>query len=138
VRLIAVGQPNCVGEETLHDVREEMTILRSFSKQIPAVFLENGDATIAAVLHELESCTCAHFACHARQNNNHQMNTALEMHDGPLSLYKISKVSLQYADFAMLLACASARGTIHLPNEAIHIASGLQFAGFRRVLWVPA
>jgi CHAT domain-containing protein len=45
------------------------------------------------------------------------------------------KAQLPNAEFAFLSACHSAAGDIHgTPDESIHLASALQFCGFRSVI----
>jgi hypothetical protein len=55
------------------------------------------------------------------------------MHDGPLHVSKLSQLT-PHAEFAMLLACETAKGERLLLNEAIHIVASFQFAGFRSVI----
>jgi len=92
------------------------------------------EATTDAVINGLEKCTWAHFACHALQDLDQPTKSALFMHDGPLTLARIVQSSLSNAQFAFLSACQSAAGSKFLPNESVHIAAGLQFAGFRSIV----
>ncbi|KIM82721.1 hypothetical protein PILCRDRAFT_7632 [Piloderma croceum F 1598] len=53
---------------------------------------------------------------------------------GQLELGAIASKRLSNAQFAFLSACHAASGLKELPGEAIHLAAGLQFAGFLSVI----
>jgi CHAT domain-containing protein len=87
------------------------------------------------VVERLKGASCAHFACHGHQDQTGgALQSALFVHDGPLRLSRIASCRLPNADFAFLSACHSASGLDHLPDEAMHIAAGMQVAGFRSVI----
>jgi CHAT domain-containing protein len=56
------------------------------------------------------------------------------MHDGHLTLARIAQKPLDRAQFAFLSVCQSAKGSTLFPHESVHIAAGLQFAGFCSVV----
>jgi CHAT domain-containing protein len=58
----------------------------------------------------------------------------LLLHDRALTVREISRLRLAQADLAFLAACSTARGSEHLADEAIHIASAFQLAGYRDVV----
>lgn len=62
------------------------------------------------------------------------MESAFSLHDGSLKLSQIACNKLSIGQFAFLSACHSASGLNDLPGEAIHLAAGLQFAGFPSVI----
>ncbi|EIM86026.1 uncharacterized protein STEHIDRAFT_58058 [Stereum hirsutum FP-91666 SS1] len=97
-------------------------------------YLEDHNATIASLRDALTEHSFTHFACHAQQNVKQALESAFLMHDGKLSLAILSQTSLPNADFAMLLACESARGAVNVSNEFIHLAAGLLVVGFRSVI----
>lgn len=144
LHMLAVAQSKDVcGAPGLQSATEEMQILRKFIGSNPSTVVEDDAATVDSVAKGLNNCTWAHFACHAVQNANEPTKSALLMHDGPLTLSRIARSSilsrivrpsLPSAQFAYLSACQSAKGSKDLPNESIHIAAGLQFAGFRSVV----
>jgi CHAT domain-containing protein len=92
------------------------------------------DATINGVVGALSSCTWAHFACHGLQDPDKPMDSAFVVQDGFLSLAKIAQSLSPNAQFAFLCACQTAKGSNILPNESLHMAAGLQFAGFKSVV----
>lgn len=62
------------------------------------------------------------------------MKSAFLLQDGPLSLSDIASLNLPQADFAYLAACQTATGDLRMPDESLHLAGGLQVAGYRHVI----
>ncbi|KAG1890193.1 CHAT domain-containing protein [Suillus subluteus] len=67
-------------------------------------------------------------------NYKDPFNLALLMHDQPLSLLDMTQTDLSRHEFAFLSACETAAGDHDSPDEAIHLAAGLQFAGVKSVI----
>lgn len=59
---------------------------------------------------------------------------SLAQEDSPLRLFDIIKTDLPQAELAFLSACHSAAGDKSTPDEAVHLAAGMLFAGFRSVV----
>ncbi|KAG1852559.1 CHAT domain-containing protein, partial [Suillus tomentosus] len=51
-----------------------------------------------------------------------------------LPLIDIAQTDLSRHEFAFLSACDTAAGDLKTPNEVIHLAAGLQFAGVKSVI----
>jgi CHAT domain-containing protein len=96
--------------------------------------LSNEDATAAGVLAGLADHTWAHFACHAHGDLATPSQGGLRLHDRVLRLSEISDLRLEYAELAYLSACSTAHVGVRHANEAIHLASAFQLAGFRHVI----
>jgi CHAT domain-containing protein len=62
------------------------------------------------------------------------MDSSLFLGDGPLSLSQIATLRLTDAEIAFLSACRTAGGSDILADEAMHIAAGMQMAGYRSVV----
>jgi CHAT domain-containing protein len=58
----------------------------------------------------------------------------LELQNGRLKLSEIAIKPLPHAEFTFLSACQTATGHDSLPEEAIHLAAGLLFAGYKGVI----
>jgi CHAT domain-containing protein len=86
------------------------------------------------VSHALDSCSWVHFACHGYQDSILGMKSAFSLYDGHLELSKIASKRLSTGQFAFLSACHAASGLKDLPGEAMHLAAGIQFAGFPSVI----
>jgi len=98
------------------------------------VCLRESEATVNAVSSALNLCSWVHFACHGSQDLKLGMKSALSLHDGHLELSEIAAKKLSYGQFAFFSACQAASGLKDLPGKAMHLAAGLQFAGFPSVI----
>ena len=98
------------------------------------VLLEGAQATREHVLDVIPHARWAHFACHAGSSPLEPGAARIYLHDGPLDLSEISRLRVDDAEFAYLAACETARGSIPLADEAIHVASAFQLAGYRHVV----
>ena len=62
------------------------------------------------------------------------MKSEFSLHDGYFKLSEIASKQLSNRQFAFLSACQTASGLKDLPGEAMHLAAGLQVAGFPSVI----
>ncbi|MEU0532325.1 CHAT domain-containing protein [Amycolatopsis tolypomycina] len=110
----------------------EATLLHQRHPGIPP--LRDRDATTERVRAALPSATWAHFACHASAAMASPSRNVLHLADSVLALPDISSMRLDEAELAYLSACqTSATGWRHA-DEALHLASAFQLAGFRHVI----
>ncbi|KAG8863097.1 hypothetical protein FRB96_009277 [Tulasnella sp. 330] len=124
-----IGNANAPGEAILTHLGDE---LAGIMKRIPDITILKGEkCTREAVLAGLDDHAWVHFACHGHQD---LFRSDFALADGPLYLIEIIKKRLPLAELAMLSACHSAAGDHETPDEAIHLAGGMQFAGFRSVI----
>jgi tetratricopeptide (TPR) repeat protein len=100
----------------------------------PGTLFTNDQATIDSVLTALQKTTWAHFACHAGTNPRTPSEGALHLHDGMLPIARISRLELAEAELAYLSACSTGQTGWRHADEAIHLASAFQLAGFRHVI----
>lgn len=144
LQLLAVSQPNtsdlCPLPQSIVEVKKLVDAAHSAAAysdgnpKLDILHLSGSDATISRVLGALGSFSWVHFACHGSQHPTVGMNSAFALHDGHLKLGEIASKSLPSAQFAFLSACHAAAGLKDLPGEAMHLAAGLQFAGFPSVI----
>ena len=99
-----------------------------------AVRLVDADATVSAVTEALLRAGRAHFACHAVTDPASPSETHLLLADGALPVREISRLRLPHVELAYLSACSTARGDARLADEAIHVSSAFQLAGYRHVV----
>jgi CHAT domain-containing protein len=136
-KLMVVIQPDIPNGNPLPCTEEE---LQRISKHVPNDFLlrlgiENVPATVQAALSHLRSSNVVHFACHGIQDVMAPLESGLILHDGHrLTVNEIMKQPTPSASLTFLSACETAVGTENLPDEAMHLAASLQFAGFRSVV----
>ncbi|WP_369263629.1 CHAT domain-containing protein [Streptomyces sp. R35] len=94
--------------------------------------------TKANVLAHLPTCSIAHFACHAASDPTDPSKSLLLLHDHekePLTVAALAPVRLDHAQLAYLSACRTAAiGAENLLDEAIHLTSAFQLAGFPHVI----
>jgi CHAT domain-containing protein len=132
---IGQGQPGAGKGKELLAVDSELELVR---KLVPATASRtsiSGDAaTRAGALKALEDNTWVHLACHGKQDPAQPYHSHFVMRDEHLTLLDIMERDIPRAEFAFLSACHTAVGDKETPDEVIHLAAGLQFAGFKSVV----
>ncbi|MEW2131555.1 CHAT domain-containing protein [Streptomyces sp. NPDC005435] len=129
--LLAVVVPDAPGTRPLGGVRREVRELRALFP-VPGV-LAGPRATRDNVLGVLSAHPYVHFACHGVSDPDNPSRARLLVHDHqehPLTVRHISRLELPNARLAVLSACDTARGSELLADEAIHITSAFQIAGY--------
>jgi CHAT domain-containing protein len=144
LKLLAVSQPNTsdlpslpqsiVEVNKLVDAAHLAAVNSGGNTKPDILHLNGADAITTHVLGALDEFPWIHFACHGFQHPTLGMKSAFALHDGQLELTTIASKNLPSARFAFLSACHAAAGLKDLPGEAIHLAAGLQFAGFPSVV----
>jgi hypothetical protein len=129
---LAVAMPETPGHAALPATVREAT---AFTGDLggPAALIGPA-ATRGAVRAALPGAAIAHFACHASSDPADAAASHLLLHDGPLTVTEISQLRLDGAELAYLSACATARGSMVLADEAIHVASACQLAGYAQAV----
>ncbi|MEU6796176.1 CHAT domain-containing protein [Nonomuraea wenchangensis] len=96
------------------------------------------EPTRETVLSHLATSSIAHFACHGAIHPTDLSRSMLVLQDhatAPLTVAALNAVRLDHAELAYLSACVTATGpSAQLADEAIHLATGFQLAGFRNVV----
>jgi CHAT domain-containing protein len=139
LKLLAVSLPDTPGQECLplsvQEVDKVVHVVSSAGSRTDDIVCLNGtDATVDRVLHALDSCSWVHLACHGIQHPTSGMNSAFALFNGELKLGQIASKRVPIGRFAFLSVCHAAAGLPTLPGEALHLAGGLQFAGFPSVI----
>ncbi|KAJ7939220.1 CHAT domain-containing protein [Mycena leptocephala] len=142
-KMTAVIQPDTPNCSSLPATWEE---LERIQKNVPTQWLTSlghdfkSPATVESALHHLQESSIAHFACHGMQNVQNPLNSALLLTDGPLKVSELMrrddhlKSRQKNMTLAFLGACETAKGDDKVPDEAMHLAATLLFAGFRGVI----
>ena len=131
-RLLSVAMSRTPGQAPLPaTLAEAEALVRRLGGEHPLV---DAAATRGNVGSALASASWAHFACHAHSDPASPSNSHLLLHDRPMSVTEVSRLRLEHAELAYLSACSTARGSAKLADEAIHIASAFQLAGYRHVI----
>lgn len=94
--------------------------------------------TKANVLEHLPACSIAHFACHGFSDPADPSKSLLLLHDhatDPLTVAGLAPIRLDGPQLAYLSACRTAAiDTGALVDEAVHLVSAFQLAGFPQVI----
>ncbi|KAG1834333.1 CHAT domain-containing protein [Suillus subalutaceus] len=138
VSFAAIGQDHPAGaSHTLECVEPELELVQSLLPPPPTVSftkITSVDAMQSRALCALRENTWLHFSCHGTQKYEDPFNLAFLMRDQPLSLLDIAQTDLSRHEFTFLSAYDTAVGDQDTPDEVIHLAAGLQFAGVKSVV----
>ncbi|MEU2167926.1 CHAT domain-containing protein [Micromonospora chersina] len=127
-RALAVGINSVPGLPALnYAAAEAKDVHRRFAAA--STLLLGEDATRERILAGLDGAAWAHFACHAAEAAD-PADSYLALSDGPLPAKEIMSRELDQPFLAFLSACTTAFGGTSLIDEAIHMASAFQVAGF--------
>ncbi|KAI9566215.1 TPR-like protein [Boletus coccyginus] len=134
-RFIAIGEAKAFGESELLSVGTEleniglhMDGLATFTR------IDGEDSCISRVVEELGRNDWVHLACHGLPNPKKPFESAFALRDGHFTIQHIIGCDLKNPEFAYLSACHTTVGDEESPDEVIHLASAMQFAGFRSVI----
>ncbi|KAG2138598.1 CHAT domain-containing protein [Suillus bovinus] len=138
-RVLAIGQAAPTGGfSKLGTVDEELDSLQSIlAPAIPMTRMTGESATCSESLRAIHSSPWVHLACHGKQDVTRPLKSCFAMSDGPLTLLDIVRApsnSVRCSEFAFLSACHTAAGDHKAPDEVVHLAAAMQFAGFRGVV----
>jgi tetratricopeptide (TPR) repeat protein len=107
----------------------------------PAAVTAGGDdvelPTRDRVLRLLRECSIAHFACHGVSDTVDPSRSRLLLHDhatAPFTVAALAPLDLGHARLAYLSACETATTGDQLIDEAIHLTSAFQLAGYPHVI----
>ncbi|KAL6228871.1 CHAT domain-containing protein [Aspergillus navahoensis] len=134
--ILLVTMPETPGAYPLPGVQAEAAAIRE-SVSAPHAVHPLRQPSAEAVLRALPDCSIAHFACHGSSDLTDPSSSYLALqgqsesvHD-PLTVQMISESRLGRAWLAYLSACSTAENQVAaLADEALHLASGFQVAGF--------
>ena len=134
-RFIAIGQAAAKGAGELPSVGTELTNIGQLVDGL-ATFtrIEGEGSCVSNVTDELGKNEWVHFACHGIPNRKQPFESAFALRDGPFTIQHIVQCNLENPEFAYLSACHTTVGDQESPDEVIHLASAMQFAGFRSVI----
>lgn len=132
-RVLVISQPNTPGQRPLPGTLEEVRQIKACLGRHDMKWLNEGDATIQAVLEGMGTYSWCHLACHGIQHREDPMKSSFALYDGSLELQTIMSKSFPSAEVAFLSACQTASGDEALPEEAVHLAAGMLAAGYQTV-----
>ncbi|CEL58984.1 hypothetical protein RSOLAG1IB_08982 [Rhizoctonia solani AG-1 IB] len=138
-RILGVGQETAPGHgmDELPGTTKELAHIKGHAQKMTSIGyseLRGDKATTTAVLDAMDQHDWVHLACHAHQNVGDPNMSGFLLHDGILDLASINRRSFKNKGLAFLSACQTATGDAKLPDEAIHLASGMLMAGYTSVI----
>ncbi|WP_415949446.1 CHAT domain-containing protein [Streptomyces sp. KLOTTS4A1] len=132
---LVVSVTEAAGQAALPGARDEAEEL---ARKLPGAELLAGEtATHAAVVSALHRNTYAHFACHALGDLERASGSRLVLHDHtehPLTVSALARLRLPSVRLAYLSSCDTLLTSPELADEAVHIVSAFQMAGFPHVV----
>ncbi|KAH7318855.1 CHAT domain-containing protein [Rhizoctonia solani] len=133
--MLAVGQEATPGRSRLPQTVAELAQIKGHVQPGTTYMqLDKDSATVSSVLKAMEDHSCVHLACHAYQNLQNPVESGFHLQDGTLTLRTIMQRSFQGKQLAFLSACQTAAGDDQIPDEAVHLASGMLMAGYPSVI----
>jgi CHAT domain-containing protein len=91
-------------------------------------------STAEEVLRLLPAATILHLACHGIQNAHEPLKSGFIVHDGMMEVADLMRLNLPNARLAFLSAFETAQGDMERPDEALHLAATMLYAGFKSVI----
>ena len=131
--VVAVAMPVTAGASDLPGAEHETAMIRQLLGNAVRTLI-GPHATPDLVVHALVRARWAHFACHAAVDPSSPSQSRLYLADGQLTVSDIARLRLRDADLAFLSACSTAQPGTRLTDEAIHLASAFQIAGYWQVI----
>lgn len=126
-----VGMQHTAGAATLRHTVAEVRAVHAGQR---GRTLLDADATGDQVLGAFAESTWAHLACHGVVDPGSPSRSGLVLHDRTLTVAEIVQARYEPAQLAYLSACSTARSSVAHADEAIHLTSAFQVAGFRNVI----
>ncbi|KDQ58370.1 hypothetical protein JAAARDRAFT_665956 [Jaapia argillacea MUCL 33604] len=144
-KMLVVVQPKSEGYQPLPNTTAELERIERVvdNHALVRYGIPEAPARVSDVLAEIPTASIVHFACHGRQDahstdpflvktrSQGPLNSALMLEDGPLKVTQIMELALKHESLVFLSACQTAVGDQSLPDESIHLAATMLFAGFR-------
>ncbi|EIN05163.1 hypothetical protein PUNSTDRAFT_75208, partial [Punctularia strigosozonata HHB-11173 SS5] len=94
---------------------------------------ENG-ITAETLLKLLPQTNILHLACHGHQDLENPLQSGFILRDEKLTIERLMPVPLPRAFMAFLSACETAKGDFNQPDQVVHLAAAMFFAGFKSVI----
>ena len=132
---LAVGQANVVGQGELGSIGTELDkIVRRVDSLAAFTRMEGDECSVSRVSEALGEHEWVHFACCALPDEDQPLRTGFAFQDGHLTIQHLIQCELDSPEFAYLSAGHTAIGDKRIPNEIMHLASAMMFAGFRSAI----
>ncbi|KAM0360445.1 hypothetical protein ACHAP4_002523 [Fusarium culmorum] len=138
--LVLVAMESTPEQGHLYYAAEEIQSIRNVTKSSTMILVKEPPTVKNDVLSALRSCSIFHFAGHGGTDSLNPLESRLLLSDwktDPLSVENILDINLgrEMPFLAYLSACGTSRiRTAGFVDEAIHMTSAFQLAGFQHVI----
>jgi hypothetical protein len=95
---------------------------------------ESPSVTVQNILDGLPESQLLHLACHGQQDRSNALDSGFLMKDGMLKVSQLMALDLRKAFLAFLSACETAKSDERQPDQVVHLAAAMLYAGFRSVV----
>ncbi|EIN08479.1 hypothetical protein PUNSTDRAFT_68531 [Punctularia strigosozonata HHB-11173 SS5] len=95
---------------------------------------DDSELTMQLLIDKLPQATILHLACHGYQDPENPLKSGFVMRDEMLTIEKLVPTPLPNAFMAFLSACETAKGDKDQPDQTVHLAATMLFAGFKSVI----
>jgi CHAT domain-containing protein len=121
----------------LASVRKEIRCIEAIAKAKQfgrSVDVISSGATVHQVAERVKSAGFLHLACHGIQDQTNALESGFYLSDGKLTISKLMELELDQPWLAYLSACETAKGDAKQPDQVMHLAAAMLFAGFKHVI----
>jgi CHAT domain-containing protein len=134
--LIAEKQAQQPGLELIPGVEKEINNIAAVaqSSNVKVIHQQAGSTTIAGTSPVMQAANIVHLACHGVQDIRNATQSGFCLNNGRLTIAKLMELKLDKAFLAFLSACETAKGDKKQPDQVMHLAAAMLFAGFRNVI----
>jgi CHAT domain-containing protein len=139
VNMLLVGE-DCAknpGLSRLWSVETELTRVESIATRKHfghTVEMIAREATVERVTERIKSASFVHLACHGLQHRTNALESGFYLNDDKLTISRLMELQLDHPWFAYLSACETAKGDAEQPDQVMHLAAAMLFAGFKHVV----
>jgi CHAT domain-containing protein len=117
-----------VEEEIQHVVRV------ANESNVQVLHSQTGATTVADTARIMQAANVVHLACHGVQDTLQSTNSGFCLGDGRLTISKLKELKPNNAFMAFLSSCETAKGDDRHPDQAMHLAAAMLFAGFNNII----
>jgi CHAT domain-containing protein len=122
IRALLVAERNAPGMPILdaaeEEVRRAAAVLNSARATVTVLNEEDARPRLDTVLKHVEDTHILHLSCHGEQDTADALQSRFVLRDHPLTIAKLTKLSLPKAQLAVLTACETAQGAAAQPDQA--------------------
>jgi CHAT domain-containing protein len=114
----------------------ELTVVAgiAISNNVHIIGHTAGSTTVSETFNAVQAANIAHIACHGVQDRIDATRSGFCLGDGRLTISDLIKMDIKQGFLAFLSACETARGSDDQPDQAMHLAAAMLFAGFKSVI----